>query len=79
MSKHMHPHALPTGKPPTPPAKLAVSIEEAAEISSIGRSTLYELMAAGRLAFVKLGSRRLILVADLQALLAAHRAVPLPH
>ena len=78
MSEHMHPHALPTSRAPTSPTKLAVSVEEAAEISSLGRSTLYELMTAGRLPFVKLGNRRLLLVRDLEALLAAHRSKPSP-
>lgn len=40
--------------------KLLYRIPEAAELVGLGRSKLYEEMAAGRLAFVKVGTRRLI-------------------
>lgn len=53
--------------------RLALSVDEAVRRSGIGRSTLYELMQTGQLAYAKIGARRLILVADLHALLAAHR------
>jgi len=53
-------------------AKLALSIPEAAAAAGIGRSLLYESMAAGELRFVKLGRRRLIRVAALDDWLKAH-------
>jgi excisionase family DNA binding protein len=59
----------------TEPRRLALSIEEAARQTGLGRSTFYELMQTGQLAYTKIGARRLILVADLEALLAAHRCV----
>ena len=40
--------------------KLLYRINEAAEVSSISRSRLYELIASGELESVKLGSTRLI-------------------
>ncbi len=57
------------------PQPIAISIEQAARQSGLGRSTLYELMSTGQLAYTKIGARRLILMADLQALLAAHRCI----
>jgi excisionase family DNA binding protein len=53
--------------------KLAVSIREAVDTSSMSRAFLYEAMRAGELAFLKIGRRRLILVDDLQAWLASKR------
>ena len=50
--------------------KLAYSIPQAVHVSGLGRSTLYELMTAGHLPFVKCGKRRLIRHVDLDALLA---------
>ena len=43
------------------------------EITNLGRSTLYELMAAGELPFVQIRGRRLLLVDDLTALLRRFR------
>jgi excisionase family DNA binding protein len=37
-----------------------ISVREAARISGIGRTKLYDLMARGRLNFVKIDKRRLI-------------------
>ena len=80
MTEHIHPHTSPASRAPThSPTKLAVSVADAAQLTGLGRSTLYELMAAGTLPFVKLGNRRLLMVRDLEALLAAHRTAPLPH
>jgi excisionase family DNA binding protein len=63
----------------SPSDRLALTIDAAVRQSSISRSTLYELMRTGELPYSQLGARRLILVADLQALLAAHRcATPAP-
>ncbi|MFF9591841.1 helix-turn-helix domain-containing protein [Streptomyces sp. NPDC014646] len=44
----------------TPADRLLYRPEEAAELLSIGRSTLYELMTAGLLEYVKLGRCRRI-------------------
>jgi excisionase family DNA binding protein len=44
---------------------LALTIHEAAKAVSIGRSSLYEEIAKGRLQARKLGRRTLILVEDL--------------
>ena len=70
-----------TLKPGEPPmrSRLSVSVDDAAEMTGLSRSTLYEFMdlrKGGTLPFVKLGGRRLILVSDLLALLAAHRSEP---
>jgi len=53
------------------PGKLAYSIEEAVEVTGIGRSSLYLDIAAGRLVARKRGTRTIILTADLAAYLAA--------
>jgi excisionase family DNA binding protein len=49
--------------------KLAVSVEEAAERISVGRSQVWEEIAANRLRSFKIGRRRLIAVKDLEAYL----------
>jgi len=51
--------------------KLLLSIPEACEITGISRSRLYNEMTAGRLNWVKVGTRRLIKPADLQAFVDA--------
>ena len=60
-------------QPTTAPAKLALSVSEAVAMTGLGRTTLYDLMEIGRLPFVKLGTRRLLMTDDLRALLMAHR------
>lgn len=50
--------------------RLAVSPAEAARMLSLGRTKLFELIASNEIASAKLGSRRLIRVADLEAWLA---------
>lgn len=52
-----------------PPPKLAFSINEAVAATSLGRSTLYRHINAGTLATVKVGGRRLIPLAAIQALM----------
>jgi excisionase family DNA binding protein len=54
-----------------PDEKLALRINDAVAISGLSRSTLYKLHADGKLRAVKVGGRRLILRADLEALLQA--------
>jgi excisionase family DNA binding protein len=50
---------------------LAVSIGEAARLAGVSRSTLYAEMIAGRLAYAKVGKRRVIPVEALTAWLQA--------
>lgn len=45
--------------------------EEAAKVLALGRSTIYELMAAGRLRFVKCGRSRRIHHIELERFAAA--------
>ena len=52
---------------------MAVSIRRATELTNIGRTTLYELMASGELPYVQIGGRRLLLVDDLAATLRRYR------
>lgn len=47
--------------------KLAYSIREACEASSLGRSTVYAHIAAGRLQFRKIGGRTVIPADSLHA------------
>jgi predicted site-specific integrase-resolvase len=49
--------------------KIAVSVEEAVEISGISRSGLYKLFRAGKLTPRKNGKRTLLLVTELSALI----------
>jgi excisionase family DNA binding protein len=57
----------------TPMQKLIVSIPEAAEVLSLSRSTIYELMDAGELTKVKFG-RRTITVDSIKAAVKAASA-----
>ncbi|MEL7454668.1 MAG: excisionase family DNA-binding protein [Pseudomonadota bacterium] len=50
--------------------KLAYSVREACTVSSLGRSTIYTHLAAGRLRSTRVGGRRLILADSLHALIA---------
>ena len=52
---------------------LAVSVQAAARVSGIGRTSLYEAIGAGELASCKVGKRRVILLEDLRAWLARQR------
>ena len=52
---------------------LAVSVQAAARVGGIGRTSLYEAMGSGELASCKVGKRRLILLDDLRAWLARQR------
>lgn len=51
----------------------AISISEAASTSGLGRTLLYRLMKEGRLPFVKVGKRCLVLVTDLRSFLENNR------
>jgi excisionase family DNA binding protein len=50
---------------------LALAIPEAARISGIGRSKIYEEVNKGHLRLVKIGRRSVILMDDLRAWLAS--------
>ena len=54
--------------------KLSYSIREAAEVSGIGRTTIYDLIKAEQLRPVKIGTRTLIRHSDLEALLERNLA-----
>jgi excisionase family DNA binding protein len=53
----------------THPPKLAYSIREACEASSLGKTTIYSLIAASRLRAVRIGGRTVIPADSLSALL----------
>ncbi len=53
-----------------PDARRAYQVNEAAAAYRLSRSTLYSLMATGKLRSVKIGGRRLIPVDAIEALLA---------
>ena len=50
-------------------AKLAYSIKEACHASSLGRSTIYSHIAAGRLRSVRIGGRTVIPAESLRGLI----------
>lgn len=52
-------------------APLAYSINEACQVTSLGRTAIYQLIRDGRLAAVKVGGRTLIPATALQGLLKA--------
>lgn len=54
------------------PAPLLIRVEEAARMLSLGRSTIYELMASGELPSVTIGTARRIPLAALQSWIAEH-------
>jgi excisionase family DNA binding protein len=51
------------------PTPLAVRVREACRLTGIGRSKLYELIAAGEIRIIKVGSITLIPLAGLQQFL----------
>ncbi len=51
------------------PTPLAYSIADAVRVSSLGRTTIYGHIAAGRLKSVRVGGRTLIPAASLRALI----------
>jgi excisionase family DNA binding protein len=54
--------------------KLAYSIREACEASSLGKTTIYSLIAVGRLRTIRIGGRTIIPAESLHALLAGEDA-----
>jgi excisionase family DNA binding protein len=53
--------------------RLTVRIREACRMTGIGRSKLYELIQAGEIEVIKVGTMTLVPVASLEAFLASHR------
>jgi excisionase family DNA binding protein len=52
---------------------LAVRVREACRLTGIGRSKLYELIAAGEIKIVKIGTITLVPVASLRSFLERNR------
>lgn len=50
--------------------KLAYSVKQTCEVSSLGRTSIYALIAEGKLKVVRIGGRTLILAESLHDLLA---------
>jgi excisionase family DNA binding protein len=63
------PRLLPEHDAPAP--LLAVTVNEACRITGLGRTTLYELVADGRLPLVKVGRRSVIPFEALRRLVGA--------
>ena len=59
-----------------PAGVLAVSPAEAARLTGVGRTTIYEAIGAGALKSIKIGKRRLITIEGLKAWLLAHEVPP---
>jgi excisionase family DNA binding protein len=55
---------------PFSPERKALSVNEMARAVGISRATIYRLVQQKRLATVKIGSRRLVPVSEIDALLA---------
>ncbi|MBV8916548.1 helix-turn-helix domain-containing protein [Bradyrhizobium sp.] len=60
-----------SGEPKSIPfvQRLTCTINEASEVTGLGRTKLYELIGTGHLITTTVGRRRLVLVSSLQALL----------
>ena len=56
--------------------KLAVTVDEACDLSSLGRTYLWNAIWSGELVSYRAGRRRLVRVADLDRWIRAHRASP---
>ena len=52
-----------------PPPRLALRVNEAAEMAALGRSKIYSLINSGALASSRIGGRRVVLRESLEALL----------
>lgn len=53
---------------------LTVRISMAVKMTGIGRSKLYELIGAGEIETIKVGSSRLVMVSSLKEFIERHRA-----
>ena len=56
--------------------RLTCTINEAREVTGLGRTKLYELMGTGHLITTTVGRRRLVLVSSLQALVDVNPSEP---
>lgn len=56
------------------PPRIAYSIKEACRASSLGRTTIYSHISAGRLRAVRIGGRTVIPAESLHALIAGETA-----
>jgi excisionase family DNA binding protein len=54
---------------PSPTEKLALTIQEAAQLSSLGRTSIYKAIREGQLISRKYGTRTVIMRADLTSFL----------
>jgi excisionase family DNA binding protein len=57
-----------------PAERLAYSVDEAARITGLSRDLLYDQMRTGRLAYLKVGRRRIITRQHLEAFLTSRTA-----
>ena len=57
--------------------KLVFSVDEAADLLSIGRTKAFQLISEGRLGSLKVGHRRLVPRQDLEAFVLANREAAL--
>ena len=57
---------------------ITVRIRRAVELTGIGRSKMYELIAAGEIDVVKVGSSTLVIFASLKAFVDRRRGPPWP-
>nr|WP_043607360.1 MULTISPECIES: helix-turn-helix domain-containing protein [Protofrankia] len=55
----------------TRPARLLLTVEEAADRLSVGRTTLYGLIGAGQITSVRIGRLRRLRLADIEAYAAS--------
>lgn len=62
-----------TDTTPPIPNKLVYSVDEAAELLSIGRTTAFQLIADGRLTSFKIGHRRLVAYQDIESFIVTNR------
>ncbi len=53
-------------KAPVPDSRLLLNVEEAAQLLSLGRNTLYSLMLSGQIASLKIGRLRRVPVSALK-------------
>ena len=56
------------------PLKIGYSIREACQASSLGKTTLYSHIAAGRLRVTRIGGRTIVPAENLHALIAGENA-----
>ena len=68
-SEAMGPQAVPFAE------KLTCTINEACEMTGLGRTKLYELIGDGHLATTTVGRRRLVVVRSLLSLLESHTSM----